>query len=78
MARTTSKSCMDSSTKSEHIVLPHTTIGKSLYTLSVLTISHKGVLTSIGSCSTSGSISKVRESKGVTKEGIDPGSSVTP
>ena len=66
---------MGNSTKFAHIVLPLTTIGQYLYTLSVLTFSLKGVLTTIGSCKTSGNISKVRESKGVTKESVDPGSS---
>ena len=47
------------SIKFEHIVLPLTTIGKSLYTLAGLTFYPKGVLTIIGSCQTSGIISKV-------------------
>ena len=58
-----------------HTILPLTTIGQSLYTLSVLTFSHKGVRTTIGSCRTSGNISKVRASKEVKKESADPGSS---
>ena len=75
MPRIKSKSCMDNSTKSAHIVLPLTTIGQSLNTLLVLIFSPKGVLTTIGPCRTSGNISKVKARKGVTKESVDPGSS---
>ena len=66
MGRIISKSYMGNSTKSTHIVLPHTTIGQSLYTLSILTIFPKGVLTTIESCRLAGYISKVRERKGAT------------
>ncbi len=62
-------------TKSAHIVLPHTTIGQSLNTLSALTFSPNSVLTTIGSCKTSINISKRRATKGVTKESTEPGSS---
>ena len=65
---------MGYSTKTAHIVLALTTIGQSLYTLSVLTFSPKGVLTTVGSYRNTGNISKVRASKGVTKESVDPGS----
>ena len=75
MPRIISKSCMGNSIKFAHIVLPLTTIGQFLHTVLVLTFSHKGVLTTIVLCKTSGNISKVRASKEVTKESVDPGSS---
>ena len=75
MHRITSKSCIGNSTKSAYIVLQDTTIRQPLYTLSVLRFYLIGVVTTIGSFRTSGNISKVRASKGVTKESVDPGSS---
>ena len=66
---------MGHSKRSAHVILWNTSIGQSLWTVSALTFYPKRVLTAIGSFKTSGSVSKVIKSKGVTKESIDPGSS---